>query len=160
MQRDARGGCSRAQVDSSARHPHDFTGTCSVLLVRRPLVRRPPQQDIQPSTPRGPLRLPAVETTSDSLDSFYVPDQDIWPREDLLDAWQMPGAPTPTQPTQDDPAESTPLHPRHVLTIQRTVSCFFLISLSRRGRRSRFRTLQVHSILCCSCLIFLLNRCV
>ena len=45
------------------------------------------------------------------MDSFYVPDQDMWPQEDLLEAWKMPGAPTPTQPTQDDPVQSTPLHP-------------------------------------------------
>ena len=52
----------------------------------------------------------AVEAVSGSMDSFYVPDPDIWPQEDLLEAWQMPGAPTPTQPTQDDPVQSTLLH--------------------------------------------------
>jgi len=45
------------------------------------------------------------------MDSFYVPDQDMWTREDLLKAWKMPGAPTPTQPTQDDAGVSTLLHP-------------------------------------------------
>ena len=53
----------------------------------------------------------AVEAVSGSMDSFYMPDRDIWPQEDLLEAWQMPGAPTPTQPTQDDAGVSTPLHP-------------------------------------------------
>ena len=45
------------------------------------------------------------------MDSFYVLDRDIWPQEDLLETWQMSGAPTLTQSTQDDPAQSTPLQP-------------------------------------------------
>ena len=53
----------------------------------------------------------AVEAVSGSMDSFFVPDADIWPQDDILDPWQMPGAPTPTQPTQDDACQSTPLHP-------------------------------------------------
>ena len=56
----------------------------------------------------------AVETVSGSMDNFFVPDvpdADIWPQDDILEPWQMPGAPTPTQPTQDDAGQSTPLHP-------------------------------------------------
>ena len=53
----------------------------------------------------------AVEAVSGRMDSFYVPDPDIWPQEDLLEAWQMPRTPTLTQPTQDDTGQSTPLHP-------------------------------------------------
>ena len=52
-----------------------------------------------------------VETVAGSMDSFFVPNADIWPQDDILDPWQMPGAPTPTQPTQDDAGVSTPLHP-------------------------------------------------
>ena len=55
-----------------------------------------------------------VETVSGSMDSFFVPDvldADIWPQDDILDPWQMAGAPTSTQPTPDDAGVSTPLHP-------------------------------------------------
>jgi len=48
------------------------------------------------------------------MDSFFMPDvldADIWPQDDILDPWQMPGASTPTQPTQDDTGQFTLLHP-------------------------------------------------
>ena len=63
--------------------------------------------------------------------------------------------------TQDNPVQTTPLHRLEPRTHKAAdVSRFRLISLLGRNRRSRFRTLQLDSILYCSCLILLLGSCV
>jgi len=38
-------------------------------------------------------------------------DQDMWPKADILAGDEIAGAPFPTQPTQDLPEDSTPVHP-------------------------------------------------
>jgi len=56
------------------------------------------------------LERAAIHAASGSEHSFFAADLDMWAEADLLGGDEIAGAPLPTQPTQELPEASTPLH--------------------------------------------------